>query len=370
MKFIFGADTVPTKFNISYFENGEIDKIIDKGIKDIIDNTDYHIFNLETPLSDGSMPINKRGPNLIASKKCVNGIKKLNPSLILLSNNHTLDYGEEALKDTTNVLDSNNIKWIGAGANLEEAKRPFIFEKDGIKVGIYNCCEHEFTIAGEDSWGANPFDPLESLDHITELKEKCDYVIVVYHGGKEHYRYPSPDLQKRCRKMIEKGADAVLCQHSHCVGCYEDYKNGKIIYGQGNYIFAGENKLDSWYTSLLIEIIVDNGLEFNYIPLCSNSCSVELAKGDKAKEIIDGYLKRSEQIKDKKFVEDNFLKIANKDINWYLKVLSSTEKDKSEETNCLVEKYPMSTLAGIYNYFNCEAHREVVMTAIKNKLDN
>ena len=74
MKFIFGADTVPTKFNISYFENGEIDKIIDTGIKDIIDKADYHIFNLETPLSDGGAPIKKRGPNLIASKKCINGM--------------------------------------------------------------------------------------------------------------------------------------------------------------------------------------------------------------------------------------------------------------------------------------------------------
>lgn len=55
---------------------------------------------------------------------------------------------------------------------------------------MYTCAEHEFTIATENTPGANPFDPLESLDHIQELKSKCDFVLVLYHGEKAHYRYP------------------------------------------------------------------------------------------------------------------------------------------------------------------------------------
>ena len=78
---------------------------------------------------------------------------------------------------------------------------------------------------------------MESLDHIQNLKDQCDYVIVLYHGGKEHYRYPSPYLQRVARKMVEKGADLVVCQHSHCIGCYEKYKDSMIIYDQGNFIF-------------------------------------------------------------------------------------------------------------------------------------
>lgn len=69
------------------------------------------------------------------------------------------------------------------------------------------------------------------------MSNACDYTIVLYHGGKEHYRFPSPNLQKYCRKFIEKGANIVICQHSHCIGCEENYKNGKIIYGQGNFLF-------------------------------------------------------------------------------------------------------------------------------------
>ena len=35
------------------------------------------------------------------------------------------------------------------------------------------------------------------------------------------------------RFIIEQGARMVICQHSHCAGCYEKYQNGHIIYGQG-----------------------------------------------------------------------------------------------------------------------------------------
>ena len=103
-----------------------------------------------------------------------------------------------------------------------EIKKYHIIEKDGLKVGIYVCAEHEFSIATEKLPGANPFDPLWSLDHIQKLKQQCDYVVVLYHGGKEEYRYPSPELQKVCRRISEKGADLVLCQHSNCVGCQEE----------------------------------------------------------------------------------------------------------------------------------------------------
>ena len=46
-----------------------------------------------------------------------------------------------------------------------EAAKPFILEREGIKVGFYPCAEHEFSIVTENSPGANPFDPMWSLDH-------------------------------------------------------------------------------------------------------------------------------------------------------------------------------------------------------------
>jgi len=52
----------------------------------------------------------------------------------------------------------------------------------------------------------------------------------------QHYPLPSPNLQKTCRFLVEEGASAVICQHSHCPGAYEVYRGAPIVYGQGNFI--------------------------------------------------------------------------------------------------------------------------------------
>ena len=221
VKLMIGADLVPTESNYEYFKSGNVDALLgDKLIKKLRD-VDFTIFNLEVPLTDKMTPIEKCGPNLIAPTYTIKGLNAINPSFFSLANNHILDQGEQGLESTIKLLNENGIAYAGAGSNLEEAKQPFICEIDGIKMGIYCCAEHEFTIATERKAGANPFDPLESLEHVAELKNQCDYVIVLYHGGKEHFRYPSPELQKRCRKMIERGANLVVCQHSHCIGAEE-----------------------------------------------------------------------------------------------------------------------------------------------------
>jgi len=219
MKIFIGADIVPKESNIDGFLNGETKAFVDENVVNLINNADFRVFNLELPLTDVETPIKKCGPNLIAPTSFINGLKKLGIDLLTLANNHIMDHGVGGLESTIAVLKENGIDYVGAGKNLSEAWKPYIIEQDGIKVGIYACAEHEFSIADEAYPGTNPFDPLESLDHISELKEQCDYVIVLYHGGKEHYRYPSPNLQKACRKMCDKGADLVVCQHSHCVGC-------------------------------------------------------------------------------------------------------------------------------------------------------
>lgn len=164
---------------------------------------------------------------------------------------------------------SHNCKRAIAGTQLKyilvAGKR--IRLQGGFKIGIYACAEHEFTIATEDKPGANPFEPLDSLDHISYLKTKSDYTIILYHGGKEHYRYPSPYLRKVCKRMVEKGADLVIAQHSHCIGCYEEYNGATIVYGQGNFIFDMSDS-ECWQTSLIVRVGLENkGAYVDYIPI-------------------------------------------------------------------------------------------------------
>lgn len=367
MKILIGADIVPTKSNISEFSDGKIENLIDKNLKNVLDGADFRIFNLEVPLAEKGKPIKKCGPNLIAPTSCVNGIKKLGVDLFTLANNHIMDYGQEGLESTIAVLKENGIDYVGAGKNLSEAQKPYIIEKNGVKVGIYACAEHEFSIAEEKYPGANPFDMLESLDHIENLKNECDYVIVLYHGGKEHYRYPSPHLQKVCRKMCDKGADIVICQHSHCIGCEEKYNNSTIVYGQGNFIFdKSENEF--WETSILVNLEFCEKLKVSYIPLEKNNNGVKFSENE---NILNEYMERSEQIKNPKFIEKKYKEFADSMLQTYICTFAGRSIlfriINKLSGHRLKKKISEKRMIAIRNYVECEAHRELLIRGLKNE---
>lgn len=307
MRMIIGADIVPTKSNIAEFVAGDAKTLVGTELYEILESADYRIFNLEVPLTDVEAPIEKCGPNLIAPANSVNGIKSLGVNFLTLANNHILDQGTQGLTSTVKVLDDAGIAFAGVGNTLHEAAQPYLVDLDGTKVGIYCCAEHEFSIATETTAGANPFDPLESLDHVANLKSQCDYVIVLYHGGKEHYRYPSPGLQKTCRKIAEKGADLVVCQHSHCIGCEEKWGDSTIVYGQGNFLFDDSDS-EYWQTSLLIELDLPSR-EIRYVPLAKHANTVRLA-GAETEKILAAFHARSEEIVNPEIVRERYAQFA------------------------------------------------------------
>ena len=245
-----------------------------------------------------------------------------------------------------------------------------------MKVGIYNCAEHEFTIATDKTAGANPFDPFESLDHIAQLKSKVDYVIVIYHGGKEHYRYPSPYLQKVCRKMVDKGADLVVTQHSHCIGCEEKYNHGTIVYGQGNFLFD-HSESEFWKTSLLLDVEINGEMHVSYIPLTKCNNTVRIAK-ETADKIMTEFHTRNEEIGKVDFIEKKYAEFAETMMNHYLfsfsgikrsfvfKVINKLSGHRFSRW-IVRRKYTKNQLLMLQNFIECEAHRELVLKGIMDR---
>ncbi len=374
MCIIIGADIVPTKSNIDIFCKGDKNELVGVELASILDAADYRIFNLEVPLTDKYETIDKEGPSLIAPTSCIEGYKALKTDLVTISNNHIMDQGVQGLRSTIEILDKAGIMHVGAGENLASARKPFFFTVKNKTYGIYACAEHEFSIAGEDCPGANPFEPLESLDHVKKMKEKCDYAIVLYHGGKEHYRYPSPYLQKICRKLIEKGSDLVVCQHSHCVGCKEEYLQGTIVYGQGNFLFDYQNN-EYWNTSLLIKISDKGGID--YIPLMKDRNVVRQADRNTSDIIVRDFLGRSEEIKYLGGIEDKYKALAEINLsgyilcflginnNFFFRVLNRLSGQRL--SRFITQRVLNKQRLGIRNYIECETHRELLLKGLEQK---
>lgn len=368
---IIGGDLVPTVSNASLFSNGDVTELVGEEIFRLLHSVDYRIFNLEVPLVDIERPILKCGPNLIAPTSTINGIKALNPTVVSLANNHILDHDEQGLMSTISILNNNGIMHLGAGQNIAEAAKGIYLKKDIVTVGVYACAESEFSIATDKTAGANPFDPLESLDQIQMLKNECDIVIVLYHGGKEHYRYPSPYLQRICRKMVNRGADLILCQHSHCIGACEAYMGATIVYGQGNFIFDASDD-ECWETSLLIKVIIEKKLKVEYIPICKNRHGVKLANEPARKKILDEFNYRSKKIAEPNFIDSEYEILCKNMGEQYLRCFAGygrimSKLDRLARGFIIKNKYSTQDIVAIRNFIECEAHRELVLRYLNQR---
>lgn len=315
MSIIIGADNVLTGANKEFFFSRNMQNVVGIELLNLLRNSDCCIFNLECPLVNTDSPIQKGCSNLRADVSTVEGLKSIGVDLLTLANSHIMDYGYAGLESTVSAFEKESISFLGAGENLKAAAKPFLLSANNKKIGVYACAEHKFSIAEENKLRANPFDTLESFDHVVDLKKCSDYVIVLYHGGKVHYRYPSPMLQRICRKFVEKGADLVVCQHCLSIGSEEKYLGGTIVYGLGNFIFDSHcNPMSD--SSLLIKINDDFKIE--YIPLEKYGCGVCLTKDDIAKTVLSDFKKRSDLIKNAGFVKEEYLKFARNMVNGYL----------------------------------------------------
>ena len=97
--------------------------------------------------------------------------------------------------------------------------------------------------------------------------------------------------------------------------------------------------------------------------------------GDEAKEILEAFIRRSAEIADPQFVEKQYRAFARSNLKQYLnyfsgkqnrfmfKVINKLSGHRYE--NYSSERYKRKTGAGIRNYIECEAHRELITEGLK-----
>lgn len=376
MSVIIGGDICPTAKNREQFIKADVSKLFGAELSGVLNDADMRIVNLEAPLCNDGSPIKKCGPALSAPEECVNALTAARIDIVSLANNHIMDQGEKGLSSTISALDANGIAHIGAGMRLSSAAKPIFFDHKGVRLGVLAFTEHEFSIAEENTAGAAPFDPLTSLDAVFEARRSCGFLIVLYHGGKELYPYPSPQLQRVCRKLVEKGASLVLCQHSHCIGCEEKYMGSTILYGQGNFLFdSGSEKCQE--SSLLVRL--NDDLSVEYIPIAKHRSNVRLASKAEADEIMKAFYERSEAIAKEGAVEDMYSRYAKGMRTELLGNIGGRESLLFRALNKLsgnrlrkariARRYPEASKLMLLNRIECEAWRELLTTAIRDDLN-
>ena len=298
MKTLLLGDICPSKITSPLFAAGEIQTLFTDTAQ-LFEGNDINFVNLECAITESDEPIKKFGPPLAAPLRTAEILKELGVTHVGLSNNHFFDYGKRGVRDSLRALDAVGIDYTGFGADYEDARKNLVVEKDGERICLIAVCEHEYSYALEDRMGSRPFDAFDTVEDIRRAKENCDRVIVLYHGGKEHCQYPSPRLRQVCRAMAHNGADVVLCQHTHCIGAYEEYEGCHILYGQGNFHFviAAPAHPETWNNLLAVKYDTVTG-KIEFIPIVNTKNGITLAKGEEKKAILAAFAERNEMLAD------------------------------------------------------------------------
>jgi poly-gamma-glutamate capsule biosynthesis protein CapA/YwtB (metallophosphatase superfamily) len=193
--------------------------------------------------------------------------------VISMAGNHCMDWGSEALLDTRAHLEAAGIAVTGAGANIDEARRPALRTlDDGTRVAVlaYSSILPQAYWAEERRAGCAPMRAhtiYEQVEHdqpgtparvhtfphredlaameadIRAAKNQADLVLVSHHWGIHFVRAEIADYQRDvARAAIAAGADAILGGHAHVLKGCEVIDGKPVFYSLSN--FATDLRMD------------------------------------------------------------------------------------------------------------------------------
>ncbi len=317
-------------------------------INKIFKSSDICFCNLESPLCKLEDPPEPNKTLLYAKGESIEYLKKSGFNVVSLANNHTMDFGWKSLQKTIKILEKNKIGHVGAGKNINEARKPVILEINKIKVAFLGyswalpMVEEGSIAATKNSPGISPYNLKFINEDIKKIRKGVDYIFLSIHWQYEFSHYPPPQIISEAHQIIDAGADVILAHHPHVLQGFEKYKNGLIFYSLSNFLFSpwfatnsgrwinyeNNGKLRIWYKDrrkgLILKFVLSKNKNLNYkmIPTLQEREPVVKIQSEKnAKKTVRRMNKWSLEY-GKKYYEKNYEKlIENENKLKYIKAI-------------------------------------------------
>ena len=265
----------------------------------LIRQADWRFCNLECVVSD-------RVPSHLPNKtfqfrsdhKNAAVLKAAGIDAVSVANNHSLDFGENAMLDMLATLDAEGIGHAGAGATLEEAMRPALsMTRDGTRIGVLACTDNE------PDWAAGPNTPgvwfvppgpddtraQQLLERVRRLQALTDLVVVSLHWGSNWGRLPESGHQELACALVAAGADVVFGHSCHVFRGVEVHDGSPIVYAAGNFIddyAVDEDERNDHSFVFVVEAERAGLVQVQLTPTVISECQALLAQGGEAVEIL------------------------------------------------------------------------------------
>jgi poly-gamma-glutamate capsule biosynthesis protein CapA/YwtB (metallophosphatase superfamily) len=203
-------------------------------------SADITVGNLETAVSTRGVAAVKeftfRGPPaaLLPMRKAAGF------DVLTLANNHTADFGRDALLDTVRAVRAAGIQTIGAGATDTQARRPAIVEAGGLRVaflGYSDVNPYGFTATSTSAGTAKADVDAITADVHAALRH-ADVAVCFFHWGVELHAAPNSRQELFAAACLNAGAKLVLGAHPHVLGgVATPSRRSLVAWTLGNFVF-------------------------------------------------------------------------------------------------------------------------------------
>jgi hypothetical protein len=207
--------------------------------RELLSSADVAVGLLAMPLSDRARP---RRTGVLGVPAFAHALKWAGYDMISVANNRLLDAETIGLLDTGPALERAGLAWGGAGRNLEEARRPVIIERKGVKLAFLSSTYGVFGFGVDgfalpDAAGVMAMDRFLIREDIKRIRDQVDFVVLNLHWGVTQNQESHEEERKFAREMIDAGANVIFGHHSHQPTGIEVYKGAVIIYSLANFAF-------------------------------------------------------------------------------------------------------------------------------------
>ena len=236
------------------------------------------VVNLETAVADlgvGRPPVLK--PFLFLSPPAsLDLLVDAGVDAVALANNHTLDFGVDALAQTLDELDTRGLRRVGASLDPGQVYEPLILEVGEWKVGLVSLSRVpcDWSASGQNTrpqvaWACPPFFDLAAAA-VQEAMARADVTVVMIHGGEEGVLCPSPFMVELEQAFAEMGVDAVINGHPHVLQGITRRGDTWAVHSLGNFAFPPASGITG--NSAIVQLTVSEaGIDLSIVPVRSDS---------------------------------------------------------------------------------------------------
>lgn len=210
--------------------------------------------------------------------------------IVATANNHSGDYGPDALLEQARWLNAAGIAHAGSGANLDEALQPAIRRAGDLNVALFSLDATQASFAAAADRPGHAYLSLSAPSEwqgtlaplIEATRQKADVILVAVHWGANNQAAPGRNEVAVGHAIIEAGADAVLGSSAHMLQGIEVYKDRPIIHDAGDLFFDAIRRGDKDSGVFLLEIARAGVRRVRFCPVEVNFCRSTLLQGEKA----------------------------------------------------------------------------------------